>query len=101
MIRYTNEIEPIQVELEDLDGNKKVFTVKQLSAVDMQKIHELEIKKDDKIFDRMREEVAMFFGGDPKDFVRYDVRMLKQVILDISTELRNPLPKVQDSQKKS
>ena len=96
MKRYSNELEPIQVELEDLNGKKKIFNVKKMNAVDMQKMHELEMKKDDKIFDRMREELAMFLGGKPEDYINYDIRMIKQVILDISQELRNPIPTVQD-----
>ena len=96
MNRYSNEIDPIKFEMQDLDGNWKEFTVKRLNAVDMQKIHEMETAADQKPFDRMREEMAIFCGGDPKDYINYDIRNLKQVIIDIGVELRNPLPKVQD-----
>ena len=96
MKRYSNEIAPIEFEMQDLKGNWKSFKVRQLNAVEMQKIHEMETAENQKPFDRMREEMAIFCGGKAEDYIKYDIRMLKQVINDIGVELRNPLPTAQE-----
>lgn len=89
MKRYSNVPNPIQFEIQDLNGEYKVITAKSLSINDMQELTKMDKDKDP--FESMKKQMAFVFGGKPEDYKNYDTRIIKQVILDYSSELQNPI----------
>jgi hypothetical protein len=99
MKTYSNNNDPIQFKIQDLDGKYKVITARSLDVDDMQKLTDMDLPVIDKYgneipakpFVRMKEQMAFVFGGEAKDYVNYDIRIIKQVIMDLTAELRNPI----------
>lgn len=95
MRKYSNAVEKIEVEVQNLKGEYKVLTAKTLTANDMQKIVDVSIDDSIKAFDKMKIQMSMFFGGKEEDYNNYDVRILRAVINDLQVDLQNPTPVTQ------
>lgn len=102
---FSDNREPIQVELIDNKGNKITKTAKFLSNDECKRLGkiftEMSAKEDDpeaneKNLNGIQEQMAFIFGGKSNDYGKYSPALMKDVIVYIMGEAVNPTAKVQE-----
>lgn len=97
---FSDNIEPVQVELIDNKGNKITKTAKFLSNNEVRKMGKLydELKDEqstDKSLRILQEQMAFIFGGKEEDYGKYSPMLMKDVIAFVIGEVINPTSQVQ------
>jgi hypothetical protein len=81
---------PIEVEVQKMDGSMVKLQCPRITADMMHAIGEAS-KLADKNADRaLCMQMAIFFGGEHKDYREYDTRVVTQVIMWMTEQIRNP-----------
>jgi len=86
---------PIELEVQDLDGNTKIFKLSKITSKMKKELLETDKLVGDPLADILQVQMRVFFGGKKEDYVNYDMRVLAAVIDHISEEMRNPIKPIQ------
>jgi hypothetical protein len=102
---FSDNLEPIQIELIDRDGKTITKTGRFLSNDDCKEISRKykDLKGDktgEKAFTVLQEQMAYIFGGEAKDYGKYSPSLLKNALNYVTQQVINPTPKVQEKAKK-
>ena len=102
---FSDNREPIQVELIDNKGNKITKTAKFLSNDECKKMGKLysqmstevdDANSNEKNLQVIQEQMAFIFGGKANDYGKYSPSLMKDVIVYIMAEAVNPTSQVQE-----
>lgn len=80
---------PIEVEIEDLDGNIIKLTARKLPAEEANKINKI-VDNQSPVGDKATEQMAVIFGGKKEDYANIDIRVLNGAINYFNTQFSNP-----------
>jgi hypothetical protein len=81
----------IEIEVEALDGTMAHFEVEKITSEMIQRVTSAGGRAEKDAMGAMCEQMAVYFGGSAKDFRdRFDARVLKNVIVWMNEQIRNP-----------
>ena len=100
-----DNIEPLEVELINSEGEKVVKKAKFLTVKECKEMSKAfnNIKDDpsgEKSFSILQDQMAFIFGGKPEEYENYTPSLLKDVLSWITKEIINPTKKEQNEEKK-
>lgn len=88
MKKFIDDYKPIEIELEDSEGNKAVIKSKKTTLKMIKEIEKLEAEN--KTVDVATKLLSMVFGGKPEDYERYSIPLLLDVINYWRDQIQNP-----------
>ena len=97
MKTFCDNLEPLQIELINRKGEKKVLTSRFLTPKALQKCDEIFRKRkpdESDIFEVICKQIAYLFGGKPEDYEDFSYQVLKGIMDHVKEEMLNPLDQV-------
>lgn len=76
---------PIQVEIQDIEGNSVILTAKSISRKTLIGINQA--VSDYKSEDMLNQQMVVIFGGKPDDYDNIDLRVIKNVLQRVTEEI--------------
>jgi hypothetical protein len=90
-MRKIYNAEPLEFEIENLSGETRTVAAVGVSAEQYQTMQDIAEENADKPFDVLKKQMAIIFGGCDSDYCNYDLRVLRGVLSEVNTEMRNPI----------
>lgn len=76
---------PIQVEIQDIEGNSVILTAKSISRKTLIGINKA--VEEYKSEDMLNQQMVVIFGGKPEDYDNIDIRVIKNVLQRVTEEI--------------
>lgn len=88
----TAKIKPVEIEMVDIQGNKKIYRSEYLPLSKSERLVDLSFEQGKNPYAQLCEQMAVIFGGTPDDYKCYDLDMINEAITYFNEERKNPTP---------